>query len=177
MNSQTNSSYSITLAQIALAPASNQFIGNAQFTLGDSAGTYFITGVRAVCYILDLGGPEYIFPSLGIVKLNSSVAGSLVDQTMTRRANITLDDFSNDQSSQSAIVMPINTTTIEVGHGLQIRGNQEIMINLFTQYQALIGGGSLIFHLFLNVLSSQDMGSPEPVKGMLNVPARRLPVS
>ena len=178
MNS--NATYTISLGAINIGPTADQFIGNFQFELGDSAGTYFITGVRAVCYVFDIigvTGPEYRFPTMGIVKLNTSAAGVLTPQAMTRRAKITLDDFSNDASTDQALIIPINLDTIDLGYGLQVRGNQELNVNLFTQFTAFNGGdGTLTFHLLLNVYSPQDMGSPQPVKGMLKVPARTTPV-
>ena len=95
---------------------------------------------------------------------------------MTRFAKVELDDFDFDESDTIATMFPLNTETIDLGEGLQVKNDQEIIFSLFTQFPAGTGNRNLQMNLFLNVWAQQDMGSPDPVKGVIRVPTRSAPV-
>jgi hypothetical protein len=174
---KSNASYSITVSKVNIPSIDTQFLGNFEFRLG-IPGLYFITGIRCVVSLFDTGTFVNSYPTFARGKLNASDgAYGVENHDMTRFADVILDDFDYNESNQTVTMFPINNTeAIDLGYGLQVKNDQEILCGIRTEFP---GGGAnknLSLNLFLNVWNPQSEGGPEPMKGTLNVPSRRRPV-
>ena len=58
---KSNATYTITLSKLNIPLADTQFLANFEFTLGIPT-IYFITGIRCIASLFDLGSITYSYP-------------------------------------------------------------------------------------------------------------------